>query len=60
MNRMLIISQAVLWAGAIFASAILGAPLQTVDGNSAQGAAYFFARPTPDEVFADGFDPPSR
>jgi len=26
MNRMLIVSNAILWAGAIFASAILGAP----------------------------------
>ncbi len=26
MNRMMIVSNAVLWAGAIFASAILGAP----------------------------------
>jgi hypothetical protein len=37
-------------------TAILGAPLQTIDGNAAQGAAYFFERPTPDEIFADGFD----
>jgi hypothetical protein len=37
-------------------TAILGAPLQTIDGNSAQGAAYFFERPLSDEIFADGFD----
>ena len=41
-------------------TAILGAPLQTIDGNSAQGAAYFFERPLSDGIFADGFDSPSR
>jgi hypothetical protein len=37
-------------------TAVLGAPLQTIDGNTAQGAAYFFERPLPDAIFADGFD----
>jgi hypothetical protein len=41
-------------------TAILGAPLQTIDGHSAQGAAYFFERPLSDEIFANGFDSPSR
>jgi hypothetical protein len=40
-------------------TAILGAPLQTIGGNPAQGAAYFFERPASDEIFADGFDGPS-
>jgi hypothetical protein len=37
-------------------TAILGAPLQTIDGNASQGSAYFFERPAVDEIFADGFD----
>lgn len=41
-------------------TAIVGAPLQTIGGNSAQGAAYFFERPLPDEIFADGFDAPTE
>ena len=41
-------------------TAIVGAPLQTFGGNPVQGAAYFFERPTPDEIFADGFDTSAR
>jgi hypothetical protein len=37
-------------------TAILGAPLQSIDGNSSQGAAYFFERPATDAIFADGFE----
>ena len=37
-------------------TAILGAPLQTIDGHAAEGAAYFFERPAQDAIFADGFD----
>jgi hypothetical protein len=41
-------------------TAIVGAPLQTIDGNTGQGAAYFFERLLAEEIFADGFDARSR
>ncbi|HEY0178573.1 MAG TPA: FG-GAP repeat protein [Dokdonella sp.] len=37
-------------------AALVGAPLRTVGANAAQGAAYFYAPPTDDRIFADGFE----
>lgn len=38
------------------ADVLAGAYYATVDGNAAEGAAYFFTRPLDERIFTDGFD----